>query len=153
MHWPALTFRRQRGVAWLAILVVAWGGALAACQSTRAVSEMNAATHTQETVELLEGGVARVGLRAARRNVAAWETRLRSEDDDALDDIADALDDLEAELGTTKPDRLTMGRILGRLGEQTRTAARREEAPARLGQLGDLLVEAGARLREAEESP
>lgn len=147
MRVHALTFRSRARAMLLLACALAGGVGIAACGTTRAASATNAETRTGETLELLEDGVRRAGLRAARRNVAAWEARLRSEDVPAFDEIADTLDRLEAELAADAIDRAAVGRLLGRLGKQTRAAARREGAPDRLGQLGARLAQVGGRLQ------
>jgi hypothetical protein len=141
---PLLPVLRLRAVCLVLLLV---GAGLAACQSVKSASDLNANTRVAETIDLLQAGVADIGQRAARRNIDAWQLRLRADDVPALDDIAATLDDLEAELQAKVVDGPATGRVLNRLGEQTRAVARRESAPDRLDRLGAVLLEAGARLQ------
>ena len=121
---------------------------MAACQSVRNVSSVNADTRLGETTELLRQGVRDASLRAARSTVEAWEARLRSEEAEPLDAVADTLDALEAQLRARPVEAAATGRLLRSLSEQTRATARREGAPAdRLNRLADGLAQAGDGLR------
>lgn len=142
MRPTAHTFR-----SWCLALFLLAAAGLAGCRSVKSVSVVNANTSVQETVGLLEQGVTAIARRTALDDIGAWQIRLRAEDVPALDEIADTLDDLEAELQADTIDGAAAGRLLRRLGEQTSAAAQRDGAPDRLDRLGQLLSQAGQQLQ------
>lgn len=100
------------------------------------------------TIEALQGGVTELSPSLALNNINSWITTLREANDPGLDDLADTLDELRAELREEPIDGSAVAEILATLSEETSEAAA-EAGPGvadQLNQLSSLLLQAAQEL-------
>ena len=102
----------------------------------------------QGTVSLLQQGVTSIAVDQAVANIDGWLTQLDDADDDALDAVADNLEELRSLLQDQPIDGAEVGNLLTELGQQTTDAAANAagQQMTQLQTLGETLTTAGEQL-------
>lgn len=102
----------------------------------------------QTTIQSLQNGLTSLPLSQAQENTENWQQLLLQSGEPALQDVGRELGNLQSLLSSGSLDGAAIGRSLSMLGSQTLQAATRanDTLQANLRSLGDLLLQAGAKL-------
>ncbi|QNH61638.1 hypothetical protein [Hymenobacter sediminicola] len=102
------------------------------------------------TLHSLQNGLTSIPLSAAMDNTETWQQQLLHSGEPALQDIGREIGNLQSLLSSGSLNAELIGRSLNMLGSQTIQAAAHADTPlqANLRALGDVLLQAGAKLEE-----
>lgn len=102
----------------------------------------------QGTVSLLQGGLTNIATDQAVQNIDGWLARIDDANNDALDAVADNLEELKTALQADEIDGAEVGNLLTELGQQTSetASAATGQQMTQLQALGEALTSGGEQL-------